>query len=589
MITQMENKMKKVLIIIAMLLSVILLAACEGGKAPSTTPNANGGVDAPHTHLFGEWQTVKAATCTEEGESARTCECGEKETKKLDVIEHSYTASVVEPTCTEGGYTSYECVCGKGYKTDKTQKTGHDFNEWVVETPATCQGKGVESSSCKNCDFRSTRESEAVGHSYGEWQTVAAPTCVTNGEEKRDCAFGCGSSESREIAALGGSHVMSEWVDSIAPTCTSNGEKTRRCTRCEYRETSRSSALGHKYGDWVTYTESSCAADGEKRKYCKNCSEYQSLSVPKSDTHTYGAWSVSKEPYCGNAGERVRACVDCGRSQLGFVFPKAKHDFGAWKTNTASTKIRECRICSATEMKRISFSSNATVEAAVEIVNSPYEAGSAAHPYRRQGGCFNGFNAYQALITKNDEIGKIMKKNVITGETTFSEYVPLGHADDVFYLPTTNCIYVGSGSTHYVFDADTLEYKGVQRLGESSGCLYYLPSSNTYVNSSGTTYDANFKRIGSISKQTGETIGQTVQGHCADENYIYELRCQGIGSSKYLTYIRIHTIDGRYVGTVTVKIPENFEPENISVVNGELYIGTCTNQPVATFYKVVFD
>jgi hypothetical protein len=193
------------------------------------------------------------------------------------------------------------------------------------------------------------------------------------------------------------------------------------------------------------------------------------------------------------------------------------------------------------------------------------------------------------LITKNEECGKIAKKNVITGETTFSECIPIGHGDDVFYLPTTNCIYLGSGSEHHVFDADTLEYKGKQTLGNSTGCLFYMPSTNTYINSSGTVYDASFKKISSISKQAGENIGKTVQGHCADEKYIYELRCQGIGNEKYYTYIQIHTTDGKYVGTVTVKIPENFEPENISVVNGELYIGACSTQPVVTFYKVVFD
>ena len=34
-------------------------------------------------HLFGEWHVCKKATCTEDGEYVRVCECGEKETKPI--------------------------------------------------------------------------------------------------------------------------------------------------------------------------------------------------------------------------------------------------------------------------------------------------------------------------------------------------------------------------------------------------------------------------------------------------------------------------------------------------------------------------
>ena len=36
-----------------------------------------------HTHTYGEWTTVKAATCEEAGERERTCPCGEKQTEVI--------------------------------------------------------------------------------------------------------------------------------------------------------------------------------------------------------------------------------------------------------------------------------------------------------------------------------------------------------------------------------------------------------------------------------------------------------------------------------------------------------------------------
>jgi len=259
-------------------------------------------------------------------------------------------------------------------------------------------------------------------------------------------------------------------------------------------------------------------------------------------------------------------------------------------SDSSKTEKSTCQTCAETRTRKKWYTTTATVEVTTTAENIYYKAGSTTVPYRRQGGCFNGTSYYQALITKNEETARIMKKNVVTGKLTFSELIPMGHANNMFYLPTTNCVYVScSSGGYYTFDADTLEYKGVGSLGNLSGYLFYLPKTNTYIHSSGAIYDESFKKISSITKEPGENIGATAQGYCADENYIYQLRCQGIGSEKYYTYVQIHDTSGKYIGTVTVKIPENFEPENISVVDGELYIAACTKQPVATLYKVVID
>ena len=51
--------------------------------------------------------------------------------------EHSYMAVVTEPTCTEQGYTTYTCDCGDSYVDDYTDTLNHPEIIDVPEVPAT--------------------------------------------------------------------------------------------------------------------------------------------------------------------------------------------------------------------------------------------------------------------------------------------------------------------------------------------------------------------------------------------------------------------------------------------------------------------
>ncbi len=47
-----------------------------------------------HTHAFGEWTVTKEATCTEDGEQTRSCECGYSETQVIPATGHDYVNGV---------------------------------------------------------------------------------------------------------------------------------------------------------------------------------------------------------------------------------------------------------------------------------------------------------------------------------------------------------------------------------------------------------------------------------------------------------------------------------------------------------------
>ena len=47
-----------------------------------------------HTHSFGEWTTVTAPTCIEEGKMERICSCGEKESEEIEALGHDYVKGI---------------------------------------------------------------------------------------------------------------------------------------------------------------------------------------------------------------------------------------------------------------------------------------------------------------------------------------------------------------------------------------------------------------------------------------------------------------------------------------------------------------
>ena len=126
--------MKRIIVLVAM---AITLSAC---LFSCSQPEA-------HEHEYGEWKTVKEATCTEGGLEARECECSESETRATDKVKHEYTASekTTEPDCTNQGYIERYCTCGA--KTiSYTEALGHSYGAWTTYREASILVKKSEKS-----------------------------------------------------------------------------------------------------------------------------------------------------------------------------------------------------------------------------------------------------------------------------------------------------------------------------------------------------------------------------------------------------------------------------------------------------------
>ena len=77
---------------------------------------------------------------------------------------HIYNKEVVEPTCTKEGYTIYTCECGDSYKDNYLNNLDHDLVFFDKVEP-TCTEIGCEAYvECTRCSYTTYKELEALDH-----------------------------------------------------------------------------------------------------------------------------------------------------------------------------------------------------------------------------------------------------------------------------------------------------------------------------------------------------------------------------------------------------------------------------------------
>ena len=108
-------------------------ATCEGAKACSRCGYSEG---VAAGHAFGEWKTIKEATCTELGKKQRVC-----------------------------------LVCKKTEEDDIAIKS-HAYGEWTTDEQATCSSEGFESRVCTVCGDKQKRDAQKLPHTLIEYVNV---------------------------------------------------------------------------------------------------------------------------------------------------------------------------------------------------------------------------------------------------------------------------------------------------------------------------------------------------------------------------------------------------------------------------------
>ena len=117
--------------------------------------------------------------------------------------EHSYVDEVVAPTCTENGYTKHTCECGDTYNDNETP-AAHAMTQVLAKEPTCTEAGEVAYSVCSLCGFVDGEKTviPATGHLYVT--TYVYPTATSAGAKTSVCSV-CNDTKHATIEALSAS------------------------------------------------------------------------------------------------------------------------------------------------------------------------------------------------------------------------------------------------------------------------------------------------------------------------------------------------------------------------------------------------
>ena len=150
-------------------------------------------------HKWGEWETVKQATCTEEGKKERQCSaCTEKENEPIPALNHSYGEwqTIKEPTCTEEGKKERICSRCSHSETETLPVIAHTYDGYIKNSEyhwqkcAVCQNESEREPHnfvdgvCSVCNYDSRYSWELDFTLTGDYYTVTGIGDCTDKEIK---------------------------------------------------------------------------------------------------------------------------------------------------------------------------------------------------------------------------------------------------------------------------------------------------------------------------------------------------------------------------------------------------------------------
>ena len=340
----------------------------------------------PDYHQHSYSVKVIGSTCTDQGYTAYDCICGDSYIANYtdplghDYVsgvcsrcgesdghqhEHSYTATVTPPTCTAQGYTTYTCQCGDSYTENYTEPVEHSFGEWTIITEATCEGYGHSQASCTVCGETTPNPIPPLGHNYVNGiclrcgsanpdyhqhsysVKVIDPTCTDRGYTAYDCICGdsyianytdplghdyvsgvcsrCGESDGHQ-------HNYEATV--TEPTCTAQGYTTYTC-HCGDFYTSDYTEPQHNYQGFVT--EPGCALPGCTTYTCTICGNSYMGDFTNPLGCTYTVSSVTA-PTCTEEGYTTYNCIRCGSTRKDDYIAPLGHSYGEAVTEPTCTE-----------------------------------------------------------------------------------------------------------------------------------------------------------------------------------------------------------------------------------------------------------
>ncbi len=217
-----------------------------------------------------------------------------------------------EATCLEAGSEERVCSgCGYLYETVAIDALGHNYDNGVITTKATCETEGVVTFTCTRagCDDSYTQAIPATKHNFDNGTVISAPNCEDDGTMRYSCQNeGCYDYNDVVLPATG--HNMDKGTVKIPVTCTEDGETVYKCTNagCTKTEITVISATGHEYESEIA-KNATCLEDGIIVYNCVNCGD--SYKETYAGQHKPYSTTQKVEPTCEEDGKEGQFCAIC--------------------------------------------------------------------------------------------------------------------------------------------------------------------------------------------------------------------------------------------------------------------------------------
>ena len=167
----------------------LILGGGNNNQGGGNTPDEN-----EHEHSYGEWTIVDEPTCTVAGVEERVCECGEKETRPVAALGHTYD-------------DEYDAICNEcGY--ERTIDCKHDNPEKIEIVPSqspTCQETGLtEGMKCTLCGTMVVPQAivPVIDCIAGAWIVDYDATHIEDGMRHAECTM-CGRIVKEDVILSG--------------------------------------------------------------------------------------------------------------------------------------------------------------------------------------------------------------------------------------------------------------------------------------------------------------------------------------------------------------------------------------------------
>lgn len=237
-----------------------------------------------HTHSYVE--SITTPTCTEQGFSTYTCECGHSYVENyVNALGHTEVVdSAVAPTCTEAGLTEGKhcSVCNEIITAQQpVGATGHSFlqentADKYLKSVASCEDKAVYYKSC-SCGEKGTETFEygqALGHTYDQENTASKylkteATCKNVAVYWKSCV--CGLISTTETFNYGSTipHDFGTYSKTQNATCTENAKETAYCQSKDCNEPDVRDIEGTVLGHSDINTNNICSVCNKEVAYSK--------------------------------------------------------------------------------------------------------------------------------------------------------------------------------------------------------------------------------------------------------------------------------------------------------------------------------